>query len=733
MFLSGILMIVCVFFQGAGGDIFVSPNGRSGAAGTKKDPMRKLSSAIQKLRALRQGGYGHRITVHLAPGNYFLQEGLVLDASCSGSARGPSVISGPGARLIGGIALPSKFLKKEGKLYSMDLRKAGLPKGAKAAFLLKPRGMGQRAVPVAAELFDQHGPLQRARWPNLGFAHYKKVLDKGSVPRNRSKDTPPAQRETGPKRGGVFVFDHPRLKLWSKEPRGFAFGYWHWDWADELLPIASIEPRKKSIHLGKPHRYGLKPGGAFYLVNFLCELDEPGEYYIDAKKQKLWLLPRPQATRSLILSLLDKPLLTLQNSHDIHITGLQLESVRGKALKIQGGSRNQVRDCVIRNTGLSGILIQGSHNLVRNCLLEDLGASGIEVRGGNRTTLQAAGNEIDSCEIRRFGRLFRTYHPAIHIHGVGQHVHNNLLHHGPHSAILFDGNEHRIEKNEIHHVLLETGDCSAIYTGRDWTLHGTVIRWNFIHDLPGTPGRQQNAVYLDDMASGIRVEGNIFFRCNSGMLVGGGRDNRIAHNLFIDSKLGIRFDQRGVTWMAKKLKDPRTSTILRRLQAIPIQKEPWRSRYPSLRTYLSDRIGKPVGSSVVENVFYQTKLGTIADPKTVKVRGNLVKQGRPGIVEEKNGGLPFRMKRFALCPQGSLVFPPSLLTKSEGRVPRTKNEDHLPSKGGCFLRPSQRQVFDDCPNFSRRVLFYYCPKERKELGFPPDRGEMAEWPNATAC
>gem|GEM_PF-3294719 len=343
------------------------------------------------------------------------------------------------------------------------------------------------------------------------------------------------------KRGGVFVFDHPRLKLWSKEPRGFAFGYWHWDWADELL------------------------------------------------------------------------------------------------------------------------------------------------------------------------------------------------HHGPHSAILFDGNEHRIEKNEIHHVLLETGDCSAIYTGRDWTLHGTVIRWNFIHDLPGTPGRQQNAVYLDDMASGIRVEGNIFFRCNSGMLVGGGRDNRIAHNLFIDSKLGIRFDQRGVTWMAKKLKDPRTSTILRRLQAIPIQKEPWRSRYPSLRTYLSDRIGKPVGSSVVENVFYQTKLGTIADPKTVKVRGNLVKQGRPGIVEEKNGGLPFRMKRFALCPQGSLVFPPSLLTKSEGRVPRTKNEDHLPSKGGCFLRPSQRQVFDDCPNFSRRVLFYYCPKERKELGFPPDRGEMAEWPNATAC
>ncbi len=71
-------------------------------------------------------------------------------------------------------------------------------------------------------------------------------------------------------------------------------------------------------------------------------------------------------------------------------------------------------------------------------------------------------------------------------------------------------------------MLLETGDCGAIYCGRDWTLHGTVIRGNLIHDIKGTDARYQNAVYLDDMASGITVEGNIFLRCNWGMLVGGG-------------------------------------------------------------------------------------------------------------------------------------------------------------------------------------------------------------------
>ena len=654
-------LITCLLLQGGGAEIFASPQGGTSAQGTVKDPF-ALEAALQRLRDLRREGFARTIRIHLAPGDYFLSRSLVLDKNCSGTQRGPTIIQGKGARLLGAIPLPRSWVQKENGLSVIDLSRAKLSPAAQGALALRPRGMGRPARPVAAELLDALGPLRRARWPNKGFVHFQRVLDPGSIPRNRMRDTPASRRETGQPRGGVFAFAHPRLAQWAKERHAWAFGFWHWDWADELLPIARIDPKAGTIRLGQPHRYGLRKGGAFYLVNLLSELDRPGEFYIDPEQQKLSFLPRTKSKGPLLLSTLAGPLIRIRGGQDIHLVGLRLEAVRGDALSIEGGRRNQVLSCLIQNTGLSGIKIQGEENLVKDCLLQNLGASGIELAGGDRATLRPAANTVIGCEIRRFGRLFRSYQPAIRLHGVGQIVRNNLLHHGPHSALIFDGNEHRIEKNEIHHVLLETGDCGAIYTGRDWTLHGTLIRWNFIHDLPGTSGRLQNGVYLDDMASGIRVEGNVFFRCNSGMLVGGGRDNRIAYNVFIDSKLGIRFDQRGVGWMAGKLKDPRTSTLHRRLRAVPIDKEPWKSRYPSLQRYLSDRLGKPVGSKVLGNLFYGTRLGTIADPKTVEVRGNLVKKGRPGILEESpEKGLRFKIPSFA--PAGVDGFPPIPLSE----------------------------------------------------------------------
>ncbi len=685
-------LLIAFFLLGFGEkELFVSPRGRPAAKGTEKDPFGRIAAAIARVRELRRNGLSSTIRVHLAPGDYHLSKGLILDEACSGRPGAPTILEGKGARLLGAIPLPLSWIRKEGKLSTIDLHRAKLSKEARGALALRPRGMGRPVHPVAAELLDAQGALRRARWPNQGFVHFQRVLDPGSVPRNRTRDTPEGKRETGRERGGTFGFDHPRLKRWAKEARPWAFGYWHWDWADELLPIARIDPKEGTIRLGQPHRYGLRKGGAFYLVNLLSELDQEGEFYIDPEKQKISFIPRsrthaetrPQTgarprgqtrptspkPKPLLLSLLGQPLITIRGGHDIQIRHIHLEATRGHALVIEDGRRNKVLSCTFRNTGLSGIRVRGEENLVEDCLLEDLGASGIELAGGDRATLRHANNTVTHCEIRRFGRLFRTYQPAIRLHGVGQHVQNNLIHHGPHSAIIFDGNEHRIEKNEIHHVLLETGDCGAIYAGRDWTLHGTRIQWNFIHDLPGSSGRWQNGVYLDDMASGIRVEGNIFFRCNSGMLVGGGRDNLIAHNVFIDSKLGIRFDQRGVGWMSRSLKDPRTSTLHRRLRAVPIDKEPWRSRYPSLRRYLSDRFGHPVGSKVLGNLFYGTLLGTIADPKTVEVHGNQVKKGRPGILEEKKGSPPrFRIRTFA--PKEVPGFPPIPLSEIGRKEPK---------------------------------------------------------------
>jgi hypothetical protein len=202
-----------------------------------------------------------------------------------------------------------------------------------------------------------------------------------------------------------------------------------------------------------------------------------------------------------------------------------------------------------------------------------------------------------------------------------------------------------IERNEIFSVLLETGDCGAIYCGRDWTLFGNVIRQNFIHDLPGTAERWQNAVYLDDMASGITVEGNLIFRCNLGLLAGGGRHVRFRHNVLVDCAQGLRFDARGVGWMAEQIADPESSTLHRRLRAVPVTEPPWSERFPELLDTLTVGPGRPVGSAVVGNAFVRTTLGKVEDPESVRIEGNVSLDRDLGLFTE-GGAAPGEL-RFA--------------------------------------------------------------------------------------
>ena len=50
-------------------------------------------------------------------------------------------------------------------------------------------------------------------------------------------------------------------------------------------------------------------------------------------------------------------------------------------------------------------------------------------------------------------------------------------------AIHLHGNDHLVERNEIHDVCLETDDSGAIYLGQDPTYRGNRVRHNFIHDI----------------------------------------------------------------------------------------------------------------------------------------------------------------------------------------------------------------------------------------------------------
>ncbi|MBI2433046.1 MAG: right-handed parallel beta-helix repeat-containing protein, partial [Candidatus Hydrogenedentes bacterium] len=267
----------------------------------------------------------------------------------------------------------------------------------------------------------------------------------------------------------------------------------------------------------------------------------------------------------------------------------------------------------------------GEDNGVDGCLLYNLGYGGIGLSGGDRKTLTAAGQFATNNEIHDFSRAVRTYTPAVSVGGVGNIVAHNLIYNSPHMAIGLGGNDHRIEYNEIHHVCLETHDAGAFYMGRDWTQRGNIVRYNFMHEMGH--GDVQ-AVYLDDWTSGTLVYGNILQGARRGVLNGGGRDNIVENNIFIDCGAAVHIDERGKGW-AKGYFDGTTTTLFDRLKDVNGTEPPYGERYPQLAMLLQDDPVSAKGNIVRRNISVNSKFLELYDgltPETpyLAIESNLV-------------------------------------------------------------------------------------------------------------
>jgi hypothetical protein len=230
--------------------------------------------------------------------------------------------------------------------------------------------------------------------------------------------------------------------------------------------------------------------------------------------------------------------------------------------------------------------------------------------------------------------------------GVGIRASNNLIHDHPHCAILFGGNEHVIELNEIHHVCLETGDVGAIYTGRDYTFRGNVIRHNFIHHTGGV-GMGSMGIYMDDCVSGTHIYGNVLWKLHRAVFLGGGRDFKVENNIFIDCDPAIDVDGRGLSksavWNNMVYK-----TMKQRLERMNWKQPPYSTRYPELadlQKYYAKDDGLPPGNIlVVRNVCVGEKWLTIrwgATKEMVTVQDNII-EADPHFVDAACGD--FRLK-----------------------------------------------------------------------------------------
>lgn len=625
--------------------LWVSPDAKVDGNGSQEQPYATLEQAREAIRALRKGKDAvGPVTVYLRGGIHRRTATFTLDAQDSGTSGAPVVYrSSPGERAVldGGVGLPGRLFtavsdpailarlpeSARDKVVQADLSGLGIVGLAEIkshAFL--------RISPLrtpAPELFVHGEMMQLARWPNhdvdLGVDDYTSSDEVGS-------QRQPQRRWAEAKDIWLMV-----QKAYSRESR----------------PIALTEIGKEGVQKSK------WVGGCYY-YNLLEELDQPGEYFIDRANSLLYLYPpAPMSDRAAELSVLSEPFILVQADH-VELRELTISTGRDHGIILKGGSHNRVIECELRNLGKVGVVIgnedpywiysdmwkqisisdgaplkpwqndrpeKGRDNAVIGCDIHGTGAGGIAIAGGDRATLIPSGSFAENNHIWNYHRIKGSYGPAINLGGVGHRASHNLIHGAAHGALQFNGNDHRMEYNEIFDVLNDTTDAGAIYSGREWTFRGNLFRHNFVHHLGGR-GKYYKAIYLDDLVSSLEIDGNIFADLkDAAIALNGGRDNKVTNNIFANTERAINLlDYRTVPkrWGLPKSMLARTPYY---------KNEIWSKRYPELARILEDEPGAAKGNVIERNLFYSTKLNVPLEPY-ISVKDNLWLNADPAALAE---------------------------------------------------------------------------------------------------
>ena len=637
---------------------FVSPTGNddwSGAlpapnAARTDGPLRSLDRARDAVRALRStGSLLGGITVSIRGGTYSLLHSFILSGEDSGSATTPSVwraYRGERVLMTGGLSV-GEFTRISDA--GIDDRLADAARGHVLVADLRARGITDygEIVPRGGppmELFYRGKRMPVARYPNDGWLLIDDVPQTGDSLFNKGLER--EKRFYGVPAGrhyGRIRYDGTRPSGWGRAGDIILHGYWTFDWSDTYQRVASIDTLHRELTLLPPHHhYGYTKGQRYYALNILEELDEPGEWYLDRVRGLLYFWP-PAAVQpgDAVVSMCVEPLIRVESSAWISIEGITFAYSRGTGVAVSGGHDVVIDRSTFHSLGRDGVTIQGgTASGVRGCVIHDVGFGGILLQGGDRPTLTPGRHFATGNHIHHFSTWLRTGQYAVVMDGVGHRVAHNRIHDSPFEGVYIKGNDHLIEYNEFHHLMKETGDAGAIHTGRDWTWRGNVIRYNYFHDLKGPGLHGVMGVYLDDWASGFTVFGNLFYRAGRATMIGGGRDNTVENNIYVECSPSLHVDARGLGW-ASYYFDGTMPELFTKLDAMNYRQPPYSTRYPELLRQADGEPAIPKYNRIVGNISYGGRWMDVYDYlvfdfSVVTVKDNLI--GDPIVLRRRKDG-----------------------------------------------------------------------------------------------
>jgi len=535
----------------ADANYYVATNGRDDWSGKSEapnadqtdGPFRTLGRARDAVRAhVAKIGLDVPLAVNVRGGKYYLSETIKLSLAGSGTAKSPVIWRAcPGEKpiLSGGLTLGG-WVTHQGQIL-----KTKVPNGVT---IPKP----------ARQLFFNGKRQTRARWPQEGWAQVSGAASPGSHIAFQYKPDMFPDKLARPKQIEVNIFPYV-------------------GWTNNIVPIQSINREGRVVWLTRkvwdasdvaPWFWGMPilEENRYALENVLEELDQPGEWVLDAEDRTVYFWPPEEMDQNseVVLPVLDT-LIALHAAQHIHIVGLTFtETTGGDKYHRHGldgyGAMYPIRDwkycgeamhmkdcahCVIAKNhfdavGGNAIYLEGYNlrNQISRNELSYVGANGICLLGTKDR--HPMFNQVTDNHIHHCGAI-NNYIGGVFL-GVsdGNIVAHNSIHDMPHHAVNLASNgygRNYVEFNDIRRVSTELFespgingwmdevDVSKSHVLRHAERAGHIVRHNYLEKTQG--------IAFDDYASNCVVYGNIIVG-RMGVGTHGGKNNVFENNILVD-------------------------------------------------------------------------------------------------------------------------------------------------------------------------------------------------------
>lgn len=623
--------------------LHVSPSGSDANPGTAERPLLTPAAARDKARTLPAGEPREII---LAPGEYHLAEPLVLDPRDSGGTEAPVVWKSAEegkAVLSGGTLLDLKWAAGENGVFSAPT----------------PAGL------VLDQLFVEGARMPMARYPNED----------------------PSNKTAAWQGYAADAFSKERAARWADPAGGFIHAMHVKLWGGYHYRITGKDAKGEVTYEGgwqNNRPMGMHP--QFRMVeNIREELDAPGEWFHDAKANRLFFMPpagmNPSSARFegvRLASLIEfrgtvrnpvknisfngftlrhtartfmenkEPLLRsdwtiyrggavlCEGAEDITVRDCSLDQPGGNGVFASGYNRRiTVRGCIIRNPGANAIAFVGKPESVRNPLFryentQDLLATD---RGkGPKTPDYPADCAVEDCLIQGAGRIERQSTGVEISMAARIAIRDTTIHDCSRAGInisegTFGG--HLIERCDVFDTVLETDDHGSFNSwGRDRF-------WHPDRNVTNAAVAKRPDLPLLDVVEPITIRYSRW-RCDHGWdidLDDGSSNYEIHHNLLLHGGLKFREGYHRKAW----------NNILVNNGFHP---HVWYDNSDSrFERNIIMRAPKPIGmpagwESAMTSNFLATTGAAGPAPATVGGAGSL--QGDPGFIDPASGDFRVR-------------------------------------------------------------------------------------------